>query len=252
MSDQGPDDSQPTTFERAGATLRYEVEGDPDGEPVLLLAPGGMRSTNAAWRNVPWNPRARLADRFRLVGMDQRNAGRSTAPVHADDGWPTYTADQLALLDHLDIERCHLLGMCIGGPFAFGLLDAAPERVASAVLLQPVGIEDNRPAFYELFDGWSADLVDEHPEADEAAWSSYRSNMWDGDFVLTATPDQVSEVTAPVLLASGRDHYHPRSISLELRDRLPDVTFLDRWKDDDVLDATTDAVRAFLADHPLT
>ena len=76
--------------------------------------------------------------------MDQRNAGRSTAPVTADTGWATYRDDQLALLDELGIERCHVVGMCIGGPYIAGLLTRAPERFASAVLLQPVGIDGNR------------------------------------------------------------------------------------------------------------
>ena len=63
--------------------------------------------------------------------MDQRNAGESTAPVTAGDGWHTYTEDHLALLDHLEIERAHLMGGCIGGPYCFGVIERAPGRVAS-------------------------------------------------------------------------------------------------------------------------
>ena len=39
-----------------------------------------------------------LSPHFRVIAMDQRNAGASRAPVSADDGWHTYTRDQLALL----------------------------------------------------------------------------------------------------------------------------------------------------------
>src|SRR6266545_1991454 len=92
--------------------LHYEVEGD--GYPVLLLAPGGMRSTIEMWNRMPWNPRSSLRDWYRVIGMDQRNAGASHAPVRATDGWDTYAQDQLALLDHLGVEQCHLIGMCIG------------------------------------------------------------------------------------------------------------------------------------------
>ena len=49
--------------------------------------------------------------------MDQRNAGRSHAPLRATDGWQTYTDDQVALLDHLGLETAHVMGMCVGGPF---------------------------------------------------------------------------------------------------------------------------------------
>ncbi|MFP3907554.1 MAG: alpha/beta fold hydrolase, partial [Acidimicrobiales bacterium] len=177
------------SFERDGATIHYDLLGPDDGYPVLLIAPGGMRSTVAAWDNSPWDPRTALADRYRVIAMDQRNAGRSTAPVSASDGWATYTADQLALLDHLDIDRCHVVGMCIGGPYIAALLQVAPERFSSAVMLQPVGVsEANRSAFYEIFDGWAAEIREAHPEADDAAWASFRSNMWDHEFVCTATP----------------------------------------------------------------
>ena len=39
--------------------LSYEVMGD--GFPVLLFAPGGMRSAAAFWGNSPWDPRKVLA-----------------------------------------------------------------------------------------------------------------------------------------------------------------------------------------------
>ena len=105
-----------TVLEHGGARIHYEVEGD--GFPVFTIAPGGLRSAHALWKTVPWNPRSALADDYRVIGMDQRNAGASRAPITADDGWHTYLADQLAVLDDLGIERCHVLGMCIGGPFA--------------------------------------------------------------------------------------------------------------------------------------
>ena len=90
--------------------------------------------------------------------MDQRNAGKSTAPVSGEDGWHTYTADHLALLDHLGIEKTHILGGCIGGPYCLGLIQTAPNRVASAVLQQSIGLENNRDVFYGLFDEWAGEI----------------------------------------------------------------------------------------------
>jgi pimeloyl-ACP methyl ester carboxylesterase len=236
-------------YERDGATIHYDLEGPADGFPVLLIAPGGMRSFNDKWQAMPWNPRERLADRHRLIGMDQRNAGRSSAPVSGADGWATYTADQLGLLDHLGVERCHVVGMCIGGPYIAGLLTAAPERFASAVLLQPVGIDGNRAAFDAIFDGWRDEIAPAHPEATADDWASFKSNMWDGDFVLTATREQVAGITVPMLVAMGDDEYHPASTSRAIAELAPEVTFLERWKDDEVLPATDAAIRDFLAAH---
>lgn len=237
------------SFEHAGARIHHDDEGAPDAFPVLLIAPGGMRSSNDRWSSMPWDPRTALVGSYRVIGMDQRNAGRSSAPVSGDDGWHTYRADQLALLDHLGVDRCHVIGMCIGGPYVLGLLTAAPDRFASAVLLQPVGIDGNRPVFDDVFDGWRDEIADAHPEATPADWTSFRSNMWDGEFVLTATRGQVAAITTPMLVAMGDDQYHPSSTSREIAALAPDVTFLERWKDDESLPATHAAILGFLAAH---
>ena len=237
------------SFEHGPVTIHFDVEGD--GFPILLIAPGGMRSANALWDGMPWNPRS-LADTYRVIGMDQRNAGRSTAPVSADDGWATYTADQLALLDHLGIERCHVVGMCIGGPYIAGLLKAAPERFASAVMLQPVGVEpdgSNRSAFEEMFDAWVELQADAHGDVDAATWASFRSNMWGGEFVLTATEDEVAGFTTPILVAMGNDLYHPQATSRRIAELAPDVTFVESWKEGDALVAFDGIARDFLARH---
>jgi pimeloyl-ACP methyl ester carboxylesterase len=238
-----------TALELGDAVIHYDDEGLADGFPVLLIAPGGMRSTNEKWNEMPWNPRLALSDRFRIIGLDQRNAGRSTAPVTGDTGWTTYRDDQLALLDELGIERCHVVGMCIGGPYIAGLLTHAPGRFASAVLLQPVGIDGNRQAFYDMFDRWADECAAAHPEADAGDWSSFRSKMWDGEFVLTATHDEVASIDVPLVVAMGNDLYHPQSTSREIAALAPDVMFLEHWKDEDSLPATDAVIKNFLADH---
>ena len=160
------------TFQHGDVTIYYEEHGS--GFPVLLIAPGGMRSAVSFWRHAPWNPIEQLSSRYRVIAMDQRNAGRSTAPVRATDGWARYTGDQLALLDHLGVDRFHVAGMCIGGSYITALIDAAPERVASGVVFQTIGLDDNRNAFYEMFDSWADELGHSHPEADDAGWKRFR------------------------------------------------------------------------------
>ena len=66
-------------FERDDVCINYEIHGD--GIPVLLLAPGGMRSSISIWEEVPYNAIERLASSYKVIAMDQRNAGRSTAPI---------------------------------------------------------------------------------------------------------------------------------------------------------------------------
>ncbi len=233
-------------FERDDITLYYEDHGA--GFPVLLFAPGGMRSAATFWEGSQFDPIAELSTRFRVIAMDQRNAGRSRAPVSADDGWHTYTADHIALLDHLGIERTHLLGGCIGGPYCLGLIQAAPERVASAVLQQSIGFEDNRQLFYDMFQGWADDIAPDHPEADEAAWRSFRSNMYDGDFDFNVGRDFVASCETPMLVLMGSDPYHPESTSREIADLAPNATLVERWKSP-AEDGTVATVIAFLEAH---
>ncbi|MEO6123212.1 MAG: alpha/beta hydrolase [Ilumatobacteraceae bacterium] len=236
-----------SVLERGDARIHYEAEGD--GFPVFTIAPGGLRSANSLWNKMPWNPRTALADMYQVIGMDQRNAGASSAPITAGDGWQTYLTDQLAVLDELGIEQCHLIGMCIGGPFVAGLLMAAPDRFVSAVMLQPVGIDGNRTTFYELSDWWRDEVRDAHPEAGDADFESFRSNMWDGEFLLTATREQIAACPRPLLVMMGNDQYHPQSTSREIAALAPNVEFVERWKEDEVLPQTDATIKSFLAAH---
>ena len=235
------------SFERDEIVIHYLERGE--GFPVLLFAPGGMRSAASYWQASPWNPVAELDDRFRVLAMDQRNAGKSIAPVRADDGWHAYTSDHVALLDHLEIEQCHLIGGCIGGPFCLGLMQAAPGRIASAVLQQPIGSDDNRQAFYDMFDSWAHDIAGAHPEATDETWRAFRSHMYDGDFVFNVDRDFVRSCTIPMLVLLGNDLYHPAATSREIAALAPHAELIEHWKDPDVISETVAQVRAFLEAH---
>jgi pimeloyl-ACP methyl ester carboxylesterase len=237
-------------FERseAGARLYYEEHGE--GFPVLLFAPGGMRSNLDFWQRTPWNPITALSPHFRVIAMDQRNAGRSSAPVRASDGWHAYAEDHLALLDHLGIARCHVLGGCIGGSFCLALIEAAPERVAAAVLQQPIGLSsENRDTFYALFDGWAAELRGQQPEVASSAWGAFRERMYGGDFVFCVDRDFVRRCAAPMLVLMGNDIYHPSDTSRELAALTPHGELIERWKDADVLPGVVAQVLRFLQAH---
>lgn len=235
------------TCEYDGVSLYYEEHGE--GFPILLFAPGGMRSAIDFWRRSPFDPIEALSPEFRVIAMDQRNAGRSTAPVTAEDGWHSYTRDHLALLDHLGIERCHLLGGCIGGPYCLGLMQVAPERVASAVLQQTIGFEDNRDAFYQMFDGWAEELKRSRPEIDDATLAAFRSNMYDGDFVFNVSRDFVRSCEIPMLVLMGNDLYHPASTSREIAQLAPNAELVETWKEPEHVNATVERVTRFFRRH---
>ena len=235
-------------FERAGVSLYYEEYGA--GYPLLLFAPGGMRSCIDFWRRSFFDPIVELEPDFRIIAMDQRNAGRSRAPISATDGWETYASDHLALLDHLGVRRAHVMGGCIGSSYCLGLINLAPERVAAAVLQNPIGLSpENRAAFYEMFDSWASDLRKARPELSEAAFRAFRARMYDGDFVFSVSRDFVRTCRTPMLVLAGDDLYHPGPTSEEIASLAPDAELILKWKTPDTAPAAVARVRAFLKAH---
>ena len=236
-------------FTRGDVSLHYEIHGE--GFPILLFAPGGMRSAIPFWRNSEWDPIAALAPHFKVIAMDQRNAGQSLAPVAASDGWHTYTADHIALLDHLGIEKTHLMGGCIGGPYCFGVMQQAPERVAAAVLQQSIGNDGkNRELFYAMFDQWADGLKETMPSVSEAAWNTFRGNMFDGDFVYNVSREFVADCATSMLVLMGSDPYHPEAVSREIADLAPNARLVERWKDPAADGTVATAVEFLKANTP--
>lgn len=236
------------TLRRGETTIAYEVHGS--GFPLLLLAPGGMRSATAIWDRAPFHPIREFAGQYRVIAMDQRNAGASRAPITAADGWHSYADDQLALLDELQIERCHVHGGCIGGAFALSLIERAPERVASAVLQQPIGYSgSNRDVFYELFDGWASELKQSRTDIADEALPPFRARMYDGDFVFSVSRESVAACSVPLLVLRGNDVYHPSPISEEIARLAPRAELIHDWKTGDHVPRAVEQVRQFLSEH---
>ena len=235
-------------FVRGDSSIHYEIYGT--GHPVLLLAPGGMRSSIPFWDLAPYHPVRELSGQFQVIAMDQRNAGQSRAPVRAGDGWQSYTSDHVALLDHLGIDTCHVLGGCIGGAFGLALVAAAPARITAAVLQQPIGLAgDNRAAFQKMFDAWAGELVQGRPDVTLEALSGLRSNLYDGDFVFSVSRDEVKNAGAPLLVLRGNDLYHPAETSDEIARITPRAEIIPSWKEGSDLVRAVSRVKSFLLSH---
>lgn len=227
-------------FEKNDTKIYYEIHGE--GFPILLFAPGGMRSALSFWQSSPWNPIEALSKEFMVIAMDQRNAGQSSAPISQQDGWQTYTQDHIDLLDSLKIDKCHVMGGCIGGPYCFGLIQAQPKRVASAIIQQTIGLDNNREAFYGMFDSWAEGFSDTpRPVLDQ-----FRSNMYDGDFLLNVNEEFVAQCSTPLLVLMGDDLYHPQSTSRRICELATNSQLLEEWKSQDRIEDTVDQCISFL------
>lgn len=140
----------PTISRPDGASIRYETYGS--GYPLLLIAPGGVSSQVEFWQRSTINPIERFASSFQVIAMDQRHAGQSLAPMRPFS-YDTCSADQLAVLDDLGIQRAHVMGGCIGCAHIWRLLDNANGRISAAVCQDPVGLDESNTVdtFYAMF-----------------------------------------------------------------------------------------------------
>ena len=108
--------------------LHAVVEGPEDAPVVLLL--GSLGSTLEMW-----DPQAAaLREQFRVVRCDARWHGRSPVPAGPyvlDD----LVDDVVALLDRLDVETAHVVGLSLGGMTAMRLAAREPARVGRLAVL---------------------------------------------------------------------------------------------------------------------
>ncbi|PPQ25925.1 hypothetical protein CCS01_31660 [Rhodopila globiformis] len=241
------------TLIRPDGELHYEVYGE--GFPVLLFAPGGLRSRIAMWPSpvdgpprpwVDWTQALPQAG-FTAIAMDQRNAGDSRAAIRADHGWHTYAEDHLALMDHLGFHRFHVLGGCIGGSFCLKAIEAAPRRVTAAVLQNPIGLNPAHPDYFpNSHADWSREQLAARPELDAAALAAFGRAMWDHDFVFSVDRAFVRNCPVPTMLLPGTDIPHPAVISAELAALLSGVEVVTDWRGPECLEQQEQRVVAFL------
>ncbi|GAC1488449.1 MAG: alpha/beta hydrolase [Candidatus Limnocylindrales bacterium] len=240
------------TLERGAVSLYYEERGS--GFPLLLFAPGGMHSRAAFWGERPeawFDPRTELADEFRVIAMDQRNAGASRAPVSASDGWQTYVADALALLDHLGVTELAVMGGCIGVSFALRLCAEVPSRVRAAVLQNPIGASgDGHDHFGGMYEKWVDELRTGRSDVEPDALAGLRANLFSGEFVFSVTRDFVRTCNVPMLVLPGSDAFHPPATAEEIARLAPHAELVERWRPADIgREAMVALVRDFLWAH---
>jgi pimeloyl-ACP methyl ester carboxylesterase len=241
-------------FRHGDAEIYYEEYGQ--GYPLFTFAPGALRSQIAFWHHSPsgpdrpaaWmDPTSVLASRYRVIALDQRNAGQSTAPVRATDDWGTYAADHVALLDHLKIERANLMGGCIGSSFALRLCRDAPERINAAVLQNPMGLSaTNAPIIAESFAVWRESMRTRQPDVPDDVYARMDRNLHDTDFAFSVSREDVARMKMPLLVMPGDDGPHPAVIGEEIARLAPHAEVLANWKGPTYLDDAIRVVTDFL------
>lgn len=111
-----------------GLRLRYVEWGAVDAPAIVALH--GLRSFAYTWEPVALP----LADRFRIIALDQRGRGESDWDPQRRYYAEHYVRDLEALVAHLELGRFVLLGHSMGGSNAFVYSSAHADRLAGLVI----------------------------------------------------------------------------------------------------------------------
>lgn len=122
-----------------GHSLYWEVGGNPDGKPAVVLHGGPGSGANASWIDL-FDPAV-----YRVVLFDQRGCGRSTPnAANTLDALRANTTQHLiadieALRSHLAVDRWLVMGVSWGSVLGLAYAQAHPVSVSALVLFSVVG-----------------------------------------------------------------------------------------------------------------
>ena len=213
-----------TTMVLNHISLHYELRGE--GPPLLLLH--GGTGCHADWA---YAGREVFEREYRLIAPDARGHGRST------NDQPTIThrqcaLDTLALLDHLQIERCKAIGVSMGGNILLHMATMEPERIDAMVIVSAtpyfpeqarkimgaVPAPDGQPA-----SEWET-MRKRHHLGDgqiRALWQWTRS-LKDSYDDMNFAPADLAKIRVRTLIVQGdRDFLYPVEMSVQMHRAIP-------------------------------
>lgn len=106
--------------------LEYLITGGENSETLVFLHGAGSNLRQFL------NQHEYFSKKYRVVSLSLRGHGRSGLPQ--DNGIDAYSVDKhvkdiIELLEHLEVEKFHIIGNSIGGMLGYSLIDTIPERV---------------------------------------------------------------------------------------------------------------------------
>ena len=192
-----------------GVHMYFETYGD--GTPLVLLH-GGMLTIDLNFAGlIPT-----LAKKHRVIGVEMQGHGR-TADIDREITPAALASDIVGLLDHLGVDRAHVVGHSMGGAVTMELAISSADRVRSVV---PISVSVRRDGMHEDLSDPSKfatspimptqqDFMDfrseytrlsPHPERFEEFLAKLSASNAD---LQGWSDEQLAGITAPVLLVQG-------------------------------------------------
>lgn len=222
---------------------RLHVTETGAGHAVLFLHGMGCDGTD-------WQPQIDVfsADR-RCIAIDHRGHGRSSREVGDGYSIAGFAADAIGVLDHLDVDRAHVVGLSMGGMIAQQLTLTAPDRVCTLSLLDTFarpgatgegmgamadqveagGLDALAAGFHAMV--FSAATIGSKPDLVERFDTQFRGNTpaclaWDMRAIAAInTYERLGSITVPtVVLCGAEDNLTPIAMAEELAAAIPGAT----------------------------
>lgn len=184
--------------------IYYEVAGL--GEPIIFVHGFTLDHTM-------WHPQVEFFNKnYQVITYDVRGFGKSSLP----DGPYDHADDLHALLDHLNIEQAHIVGLSMGGRIATNFALAYPNAVKSLVLM------DSALDGYKSEVDWSVHAKEQGLERAKENWLNHELFT-----VAQRQPEVVAALRSTVESYSGWHwlHHDPQSpANTHARDHLHEIT----------------------------
>ena len=203
-----------------GINIYYEIHGD--GEPVVLA--NGIFMNTTSW----FGQISEFSKHFKIILYDMRGQGQSDKPDE-EYSFDLHADDQLALLDHLGIEKVHHVGISYGAELGLVFALNSPERLSSLVLsncashigplLEKIGklwryacVKNDPEMFYyaTVPFNFSESFISKNQKFFEEALERYKMlNLPSFIYLLDAflkldVTNRLSEITVPTLIVGGK------------------------------------------------
>lgn len=214
-----------------GSEIYYEVSGNRDGEPLLMLhgGLGSMAELKALQEYV--------SGEYRLISMDFRGHGRSLLGDHRLSYWQ-YQQDAQQLLSHLGVDKYSIFGFSDGGIVGYRLAALEPGRVSCLVTLgSQWRLQDGDPSI-ELLGGltadkWAARFADDvavyevsNPKPDFPKLVDAVKAVWLDTSEFGYPAGLVAKIRCPTLVMRGdQDFLFPLDSAVALRSKIKDCSF---------------------------
>jgi proline iminopeptidase len=215
-----------------GHSLYWELSGNPDGKPAVMLhgGPGGGSSPD---HRRQWNP-----DKYKILVFDQRGCGKSTpyASLENNTTWDLVDDIEKLRTQVSKVDKWQVFGGSWGSTLSLAYSQTYPERVTEIILrgiflfdqyevdwmYRQGGASQIYPDKWEEFEAVipedeRGDMVEAYrkrltgDDKDEQLRAAKAWSKWEGDIVtLLPSPETVEHFTSPdvaVAVARIENHY---------------------------------------------